>query len=233
MKKYSLAALLTLVAGAFSPVWCAPAPDELHQPTRLEEAKTPAGIAYANGDNEDYLQTGGEYLKLTEKAFTRSQDALGVIYELGLSVKPDPEQAAKWYRLAAEQGYASGQVHLGRMYARGTGVEQDYAQACKWYARAAEQGLSDAQVLLGEMYQTGRGVERDRVQAWAWFDTAATNDTNPKAAEKRNQLGKQMTARQLQRAQALSERYVEKYAPPARTPSDTLHSLPAPTHGEA
>ncbi|HEY4469413.1 MAG TPA: hypothetical protein VGN53_17080 [Klebsiella sp.] len=66
-------------------------------------------------EHEGYLQTGGEYLKLTEKAFTRSQDALGVIYELGLSVKPDPEQAVKWYRLAAEQGYAAGQIHLGRM----------------------------------------------------------------------------------------------------------------------
>lgn len=202
MKKQILAALMM---GAAYPAWCASAADELQPRTRLEGVNLQVEIPYAEAD--------GGYLKLTEKVFTRSQDALGVIYELGLNVKPDPQQAVKWYRLAAEQGYASGQVHLGRMYARGTGVEQDYAQARKWYARAAEQGLSDAQVLLGEMYQNGLGVERDRMQAWAWFNTASANDMNLPATEKRNQLGSKMTASQLQQAEALSSQYLKKYAP--------------------
>ncbi|MFQ5672316.1 MAG: tetratricopeptide repeat protein, partial [Nitrospinales bacterium] len=54
-----------------------------------------------------------------------AQNALGLMYELGLGVQKDYQQAVKWYRLAAEQGVAWAQFNLGLMYHEGQGVQQD------------------------------------------------------------------------------------------------------------
>jgi len=69
-----------------------------------------------------------------------AQADLGSLYEDGLVVEQNDEEAVRWYRLAAEQGYAGAQTNLGVMYANGKGVEPDLDQAIKWLRRAAAQG---------------------------------------------------------------------------------------------
>jgi len=69
-----------------------------------------------------------------------AQADLGSLYEDGLVVEQNDEEAVRWYRLAAEQGYAGAQTNLGVLYANGRGVEPDLDQAIKWLRRAAAQG---------------------------------------------------------------------------------------------
>src|SRR5690606_19071002 len=78
-----------------------------------------------------------------------AQSALGGVYDHGLGVPENDQEAVKWYRKAAEQGYAVAQAILGVMYAKGEGVPKNDQEAVKWYRKAADQGDAYAQVNLG------------------------------------------------------------------------------------
>ncbi|MFQ5958218.1 MAG: SPOR domain-containing protein [Alphaproteobacteria bacterium] len=101
-----------------------------------------------------------------------AQVTLGLMYETGSGVPPDPARAVTWYRKAAAQGDALAQYALGEAYARGVGVRQDYATAAAWLRKAAEQGNASAQFRLGRFYEFGWGVERDYRAAAEWYERA-------------------------------------------------------------
>src|SRR5262249_19801950 len=65
---------------------------------------------------------------------------LGFLYEHGLGVKKDYQEAAKWYRTAAENGNAKAQGNLGTLYEEGNGVPHDFVQAYIWFKLSAAQG---------------------------------------------------------------------------------------------
>lgn len=100
-----------------------------------------------------------------------AQYYVGEIFERGLGVPPDYEEAASWYRKAAEQGHAGARVNLAHLYEKGLGVEQDVLEALKLYREAA--GLTGAiaidsydQVIdLAELDQLRGEVERYRREA--------------------------------------------------------------------
>lgn len=81
----------------------------------------------------------------TQPTDAEEQYHLGLLYEKGLGVPKDYEQAFKWFKKAAEQGHPDAQYDLGLMYSRGRGVPQDSEQAAKWFKKAAEQEHLDAQ----------------------------------------------------------------------------------------
>ena len=65
------------------------------------------------------------------------------MYDEGLGVPQDYNEAVKWYRLSAEQGDAFAQSNLGVMYANGQGVPQDYALAHMWFNLSGSNGHKD------------------------------------------------------------------------------------------
>ncbi len=95
-------------------------------------------------DREDYATALKEWRPLAEQGQAEAQYNLGVMYQLGLGVPQDDQEAIRWYRLAAEQGDASAQFKLGLMYAKGQGVAQNYIQAYMWETLAAAQGNENA-----------------------------------------------------------------------------------------
>ena len=115
-----------------------------------------------------------EWVPLAEQGDVDSQNTLAAMYKLGLGVKKNPEEAVKWYRLAAEQGDAAGQYGLGTMYAAGEGLLQDYNVALKWFNLAAAQGDVAAQFNLGLMYDNGHGVLENDETAVEWYSLSAT-----------------------------------------------------------
>jgi len=119
------------------------------------------------------LSTVSGLRKAAEQGFVLAQYNLGVMYEDGINVTQDYEEAHRWYRKAAEQEYAEAEFNLGVMYAKGRGVAQDYAEAVKWYRKAAEQGIAIAQYNLGVMYTNGQGVTQDHDEAMKWYLKAA------------------------------------------------------------
>lgn len=69
-----------------------------------------------------------------------AQYNLAFMYEKGIGVVQDYQQAVFLYSMAAGQGNADAQLNLGGMYDTGEGVDQDYAQAITWWGKAAEKG---------------------------------------------------------------------------------------------
>ncbi|HML08968.1 MAG TPA: tetratricopeptide repeat protein [Xanthobacteraceae bacterium] len=129
------------------------------------------GRAYQKADN--FAAAVNEYRKAADQGFALAQNNLGFMYQSGLGVPKDPEQAVTWYRKAAEQGLHNAQLALAGMYLDGQGVPKDLGQAAAWCRKAADQGLAQAQNALGWMYKDGVGVPKDLEQAAAWFGKAA------------------------------------------------------------
>lgn len=85
----------------------------------------------------------------------------------------DPEEAARWYALAAEQGVSEAQNNLGVIYKEGQGISQDYAKAARWFMKAAVQDNTLSQLNLGWLYHAGKGVRQDADSARYWYTQAA------------------------------------------------------------
>ncbi len=101
-----------------------------------------AGLEAA--DRGDYHTAIKEFQLSAERGDVKAQYNLGVMYQLGLGVPQDDQEAVRWYRLAAEQGDASAQFKLGVMYDKGKGVLKDYVLAHMWMTLAAAKGGKDA-----------------------------------------------------------------------------------------
>ena len=102
-----------------------------------------------------------------------AQNNLGFMYQIGLGVPKDYEQALKWYRKAIKQRCAIAQFNLGSMYFKGLGTAKNYKQAEVWYKKAAKQGELAAQVHLADMCLQGLGIREDHKQAIVWYRKAA------------------------------------------------------------
>ena len=124
-------------------------------------------------NSKDYSKALALLKPLAERGNPRAQNGLGMIYDLGLGVPKNLNEASKWYRKAAEQGYALAQSYLGSMYAKGEGVPKDSVEAAKWYRKAAEKGNDFAQYNLALMYAKGEGVSQDYEEAYRWIRKAA------------------------------------------------------------
>ncbi len=101
-----------------------------------------AGLEAA--DRGDYPTAVSEFQLSAERGDVKARYNLGVMYQLGLGVPQDDQEAVRWYRLAAEQGDGSAQFKLGVMYDKGKGVLKDYVLAHMWMNLAAAKGVQEA-----------------------------------------------------------------------------------------
>ena len=109
---------------------------------------------------------------------------LGVMYERGIGVAPDMDEAVSWYRRAAARYYPAAEYNLALAYAEGRGTPQDWVAAARWYRQAALQQVVAAMVNFAILCETGEGIERSLPDAYAWYRAAARRgDTE---AEKRS-----------------------------------------------
>ena len=121
------------------------------------------------------------------------------MYDEGLGVTQDEEEALKWYRRAAKRGSdasknwmieynnrqllelikravkgdAQSQYYLGLKFLNGDEFEKNYTEAVAWFREAAEQGFPSAQLQLGLMYSRTEWIEQDYNEAAKWHRKAA------------------------------------------------------------
>jgi TPR repeat protein len=60
------------------------------------------------------------------------------MYDEGLGVARNDNEAVKWYRRAADQGFADAQYNLALMYETGEGVAVNQVYAYMWFDIAAK-----------------------------------------------------------------------------------------------
>lgn len=82
-----------------------------------------------------------------------AQAELGFLYAEGL-LRAEPDEAFRWFSLAAEQGNLKAQTGLGICYLNGWGTEPDVKKGRKLLAQAAERGDEDAIATCGRILFT-------------------------------------------------------------------------------
>ncbi len=152
------------------------------------------------------------YTLAAEQGSPEAMFKLGVYYYDGSGgAAKDPEKALSWFGDAAGQGIAGAQFNIGLMHAKSLGVERDYALAAKWFLVAANQNHAMAQHGLGIIYARGLGVERDLIRASMWsqlaLQSAKPGPTRTVIKEARDDIARLLTPDQLDRAQAMIEKW--------------------------
>ena len=77
---------------------------------------------------------------------------IGAMYQYGLGVQQDNEEAVKWFKLSAEQGIALAQYNLGKAYYHGLGIQKDRQEAIKRYRLAADQVIALTRQNMDQKY---------------------------------------------------------------------------------
>ncbi len=141
------------------------------------------------------------YTKAASLGFAPAEYRLGSLYEKGVGVGIDPAKAVEHYSTAAKAGNISAMHNLAVLYATGTLGAPDFTSAAKWFTEAANHGVRDSQFNLAILFAKGSGVTQDLVQSYKWFGIAA-KDGDVDAAQKRDEVGKVLSAEQLTKAKA-------------------------------
>jgi TonB family protein len=107
-----------------------------------------------------------------ERGEAAAQYKLGMIYLTGQGVKPDRDEASKWFEKAAAQGSAEAQEALGVINAPRPGYAGDTALAISWLRPAAEQGRPRSQYFLAMLLRK----EGKADEALPWLQKAAAQN---------------------------------------------------------
>jgi len=102
-------------------------------------------------------------------------NGLGWLYENGIGVSKDKNEAIRWYKLAADQNHKQAQFNLGLFFLKDETMNDNYQSAIKWLSLAAKQGVSEAQYNLGTIYFDGLGVVQNFKKAFDNYLMSAEN----------------------------------------------------------
>jgi TPR repeat protein len=122
-----------------------------------------------------------EVTAIAEKGSSLAQRTLGIWYATGKlwyadsePVVRDPDQSAKWFKLAAEKNDAVAENGLGIAYLYGLGVPKDPATAIKWFRNSSEAGCPAARINLGCCLLFGmEGTPVNRDEGIRWLKAAS------------------------------------------------------------
>jgi TPR repeat protein len=75
-------------------------------------------------------------------------------YEIGLPVRQNCTEAARWIAIAAQEGSAAAQYNLALRYRQGDGTAVNLEESKKWMGKAASRGYEKAQSAMEAMAST-------------------------------------------------------------------------------
>jgi TPR repeat protein len=119
-----------------------------------------------------YADAAKQFAAAAEAGNGLAAFTLAGLYEGGIGLKKDLEQASHWYQVAGSDGYADGFAAVGALYL--LRVDPDYAKAVKWFAAASQDGSTMGAALMGWAYETGNGASKDPARAAALYTDAGT-----------------------------------------------------------
>lgn len=87
-----------------------------------------------------------------------------------------PDEAARYFKLAADQDHAKAQFNYGICLTNGSGVGKNLDEAAKYLKLAADQGYAKAQFCYGKCLLNGEGVNKNENEAEHYLKLAADQD---------------------------------------------------------
>lgn len=163
-----------------------------------------AGMSEDTDADTEYEQALHWLERASQGGFPNSQYTLGKMYQYGLSVEQNDQEAARLFMEAADQGFVNAQYNLGKLYRDGRGVPRDRERSLHYFSLAAEQGHAGAQNRLATRYARGEGVDQDDVVALVWASLAAEQG-HERGIENRDVLLARMSDDQVAQAHAALE----------------------------
>ncbi|RFC65521.1 sel1 repeat family protein [Fulvimarina endophytica] len=106
-----------------------------------EETGDPGARAYAAYQRGYYLTAKALAEPLAKLGDPAAQALLGDLYQNGLGVTPDVDEAARWFEAAAKSGDHTAELNFAMLLLSGTGVARDEARALKLLKSAADAKL--------------------------------------------------------------------------------------------
>jgi uncharacterized protein len=122
------------------------------------------------GEGEERRRSDQRFAVYAEGGEAEDHYHLACLYEAGIEVEQDREQARRWYRMAAEQHHHEAQLALARL---GDGDPEPADETIHWWRQAAQAGRAEAQHRLGGWHAAAEGPDRDALQSLAWHLRAA------------------------------------------------------------
>lgn len=146
---------------------------------------------------------------------TTSQFEVAKLYEDGIKVRMDYEQAVKWYEKAAVSGHIEAMFRLATMYQEGKGTNADIDKAIFWFEQAAIRDYNPAQRKLYEIYDKGQDTMQDLTKAAGWLyvslaDLFPKEKDLTKVSPELEELFKQMTAQEKDRALLFAFSFIDE-----------------------
>lgn len=160
-----------------------------HPSTQMPTSVSNLPKVPANGNAPAEAASSSEKFKvsrLEERAVLGdpfAQFVLGQMYQDGIGVNKDMQNAIKYYTLATAQQELRAEYTLALIYLEGRGVNPDYQQGISLLRDAAFKGNDYAQYSLALIYEKGLRnaagelvIKPDESQALDMYDLAAAND---------------------------------------------------------
>jgi len=138
-------------------------------------AQNLVGMIYYEG-TETLEKSEEMALKWYRKAAKANEAAalynLAMLYENGVVVLQNYNEAFQYYKMASDFGSISGTNIIGFLSEHGIGTERNKVAAFKYYCKAATKGSPFGQYNLGRCFLYGIGIEKNIPHAIKWFELA-------------------------------------------------------------
>ncbi|MDP3560543.1 MAG: tetratricopeptide repeat protein [Legionellaceae bacterium] len=122
--------------------------------------------------NGDYRSAEEHYQAAAKTGNSLAEYDLGLIYDYGKGVNPDPIIAQKWYLAAAEQGHSQAMTQLAQLLMT-SDAPKNATQVAYWYKKAADLGNAEALYQMGKLTESGTGTKVDYPQTIAYYEKAS------------------------------------------------------------
>ena len=136
----------------------------------------PMTPGYAAFERGHYSTAARAWRTLAEQGHAPAENALATLYQDGLGVPRNIQEAIRLFESASGHGLTLAKHNLGLVYFEGKGVPIDYARATAYFEEAARLGLAESLYQLGVMALTGEGAKKDAGLARTYFKRAAQKD---------------------------------------------------------
>ncbi len=117
------------------------------------------------------------FTRSAEKGYLPAQLYLGRYY---LQVKKQPDEALKYFKMAARQDDLDAIMYVTAAYMNGYGTKKDKGMARSYFIEAAKQGNAIAQYVLSEHFFESRASSNRRLGR-IWLNKSAEEGKNPLA----------------------------------------------------
>ena len=186
----------------------------LEKGARLNDPKCMQRLAYFLSDGVEGVPADQERslnlnLKAAELGNIEAAYNAGLALSKGRGTEVNPQEAMRWFKIAAVSGSAIAQHNLAALYMN-SHDSKDTLEAHYWYLKSAEQGSYLSQKNLGRMYELGEGIDKDLVKALSWNILASQEGKYIEADFQIKRIKEQLSSFEISEAEKIAEEFKSK-----------------------